>query len=202
MREAAMGYCANVTFFVLLAAICGWPGSGLLTQDEQSYEDHIARWKSVEDINEWIGRNFTYDMEKALRVSRSGGLENRSAQILPPEEFVKQKAGICVDLARFGYESLLKVSPELNPQYLMIEFVPIEKNGSVLRLHWIVLFQKNGTFYTFADSNRPGVIDGPHDSIKALVAAYGVFRGREVVRYKTLESYKKKQKKRKSKKTK
>ena len=186
------------TFLYMVIVSCVLMASGAIAQDGQSYADLIAQWKSVEDINNWIGKNFSYDMDKALRVSRADALENRSAQILAPEEFISAKKGICVDLARFGHETLSKVAPELNPRYLMIEFVPIKKDGSVLRLHWIVLFEKGGKFYTFADSNRPGVIAGPHDSIESLVAAYQVFRGREVVSHKVLDSYKKKQKKKMS----
>ena len=74
--------------------------------------------------------------------------------IYNPSEFFDTKTGVCVDLARFGVETLRRIDPSSDPQYLMIEFEPIYLKGNMLRLHWLVRFKRDGKIYFFADSKR------------------------------------------------
>jgi hypothetical protein len=62
-------------------------------------------------------------------------------------------------------------------------------NGNTLRRHWVASFQRDGMYYFFADSKRPGYIAGPYSSIAEFIAEYGKYRGRQIVAYRELGSY-------------
>jgi hypothetical protein len=90
---------------------------------------------------------------------------------------------------RFAVETLRQVAPELKPTYLMIEFDPASISGHLLRRHWVARFEREDGYYFVADSKRPGVMVGPYSSVDAFVAEYARWRGREIVAYRELESY-------------
>ena len=75
----------------------------------------------------------------------------------------------------------------------MIEFAPATIAGNTLRLHWLVAFERDGGHYFFADSKRPGHIAGPYESTRDFVDEYAAYRGREVVAFRELDSYQRKQ---------
>ena len=108
-----------------------------------------------------------------------------------PGEFCKTKTGVCVDLSRFGVETLKSIDPQSDPKYLMIEFDPIQIKGNTLRLHWLVSFKRDGKIYFFADSNRPGRIAGPYNDTKAFISEYEQYRGRKIIAFRELASYQK-----------
>ncbi len=73
----------------------------------------------------------------------------------------------------------------------MVEFEPIQIKGDTFRLHWLVSFRLNGKVYFFSDSNRPGHIAGPYNDLSAFVDEYEQHRGRKIVAFRELDSYKK-----------
>ncbi len=154
-----------------------------------SYREALKSWKSVEEINLWIKNSFSYDRQKALKISEADN--EQKPLILSPEEFYVTKSGICVDLARFAYEVMHLVMPEVNSRYLMIEFEPIREGKSLLRRHWLVLYEKDGNFYSFADSKRPGFISPSYKTLAALVDDYEKYRGRKILSYQALDTYEK-----------
>jgi hypothetical protein len=156
-----------------------------------SYAQALAAWRGPEDVNAWIGANFEYDVPRAIALSES----RRAAGGTPPSihepaAFYEQPVGICVDLARFGVETLKRIDPALEPRYLMIEFEPARISGQVLRRHWVASFFRGGEgYYFFADSKRPGVMAGPYPSVEAFIAQYASYRRREVLAFRQLESF-------------
>ena len=118
--------------------------------------------------------------------------KNVQLTIYHPAEFFIKKTGVCVDLSRFGVETLKHISPESEPHYLMINFDPIQVSGNTLRLHWMVSYVRNGKRYFFADSKRPGYIAGPYNDTQEFIESYSEFRNRTIVSFKELESYQKK----------
>jgi hypothetical protein len=78
--------------------------------------------------------------------------------------------------------------------YLMIEFEPVEIRGNTLRRHWFVTFERNEKLYGFADSNRPGVITGPYDSLEEMVRDYEQYRERKIVDAQQRDSFEKRKK--------
>jgi len=162
-----------------------------------SYEQALQIWKTPEDINEWIAANFFYDRVRALQLSETQRRKSETIPIYSPSEFFNAKTGVCVDLARFGVETLRRIDPHSDPKYLMIEFAPMQIKGDTLRLHWLVSFKRNGKSYFFCDSKRPGHIAGPYDGGGEFIKEYEQYRGRKIVAFRELESYQRQQRNRK-----
>jgi|WetSurMetagenome_2_1015567.scaffolds.fasta_scaffold272471_1 hypothetical protein len=154
-----------------------------------SYEDALQVWETPEDINAWIAANFAYDMQRALRLGETHKAKDERMSIYTPAEVFDTKTGVCVDLSRFGVETLKQVDPQSDPKYLMIEFDPVQIAGSTLRLHWLVSYKRGGRVFFFADSKRPGHIAGPYDDVLSFIGDYERYRGRRIVAFRELESY-------------
>jgi hypothetical protein len=155
-----------------------------------TYAATLAQWRSADDVNAWIGARFSYDMARAMQLSETQRQQNGGRlPILEPAAFFLAPSGVCVDLARFAVETLRAVDPGAKPAYLMIEFDPSVIAGNVLRRHWLVSFQKDGQYFFFADSKRPGHIAGPYASTQEFITAYARYRGRQVVAFRELPSY-------------
>jgi hypothetical protein len=122
--------------------------------------DALQGWRTVEDVNAWIGARFEYDIPRALRAVGDPANAERRLPIHAPQDFYVSPRGVCVDLARFGVETLRAVDPKSRPAYVMIEFDPVSISGNTLRRHWVVSFERNGQRFFFADSKRPGHIAG------------------------------------------
>ena len=167
------------------------PDSTVLFKAADSYEDALGNWKTPEDISAWIAANFSYDMARAVRLSETQRAKNEQLSIHHPAELFKTKAGVCVDLSRFGVETLRRIDPQSDPKYLMIEFDPIHISENTLRFHWLVSFKRDGKTYFFADSKRPGHIAGPYNETREFVQDYERYRGRKIVAFRELESYQK-----------
>ena len=163
-------------------------------QGADSYSRALDLWKTAEDINKWIAASFIYDKARAIKLSSSQRTKNEGISVYKPSELFESKAGVCVDLARFGVETLRIIDPKSDPKYLMIEFDPIQINGNTFRLHWLVSFKREGMKYFFCDSKRPGYIAGPYKSTQVFISEYEQYRGRKIVAHRELESYQKQQK--------
>ena len=162
-------------------------------KDAPSYSQALALWQSPEDVNAWIGAKFQYDLTRAMALSENQRGAPGRVPIHSPQEFFAAPSGICVDLSRFAVETLQQIAPDLKASYLMIEFLPMTIGGNTLRMHWVASFQREGKYYFFADSKRPGRMSGPYASASEFVAEYASYRGREVVAFRELESYQRKQ---------
>lgn len=159
-----------------------------------SYEQALKIWRTVWDINKWVADNFKYDRNRAIVLSSDQKAKSTKVSIQTPAELFENRSGVCVDLARFGVETLGKITSETDPKFLMIEFVPIQINGSTFRLHWLVSFKKRGMKYFFCDSKRPDHIAGPYENTQGFIEDYAQYRGRKIVSYRELASYKKQRK--------
>lgn len=157
--------------------------------DTPTYAQALSAWHSAEDINAWIGAKFEYDTARAMRLSETQRQANGRLPIHPPAEFFASPKGVCVDLSRFGVETLTRIAPESRPRYVMIEFDPVTIRGNALRRHWVTAFERDGKQYFFADSKRPGHIAGPYDSTKAYIDDYARYRGRTIVAFAERASY-------------
>jgi hypothetical protein len=154
-----------------------------------TYAQALQAWRSPEQVNAWIGDRFDYDLQRAVRLSESQRQASGSLPIHDPQAFYDAPRGICVDLARFGVETLQRIAPGVRAQYLMIEFDPVQIRGQMLRRHWVATFERDGQHWFFADSKRPGHIAGPYPSTQAYIADYAAYRGRAIVAWRELPSY-------------
>lgn len=160
-----------------------------LFSDAPSYGEALRLWRSAEDINAWVGAHFQYDTARAMRLSETERNKSGGIAIHAPDAFFAAPRGVCVDLARFGVETLRAIAPQSKPAYVMIEFAPVSIAGNTLRRHWLVTFERDGLHYFFADSKRPGYIAGPYASTRAFIDAYARYRGREVVAFRGMDTY-------------
>jgi hypothetical protein len=157
-------------------------------RNAESYDDALARWRSADDVNAWIGAHFEYDMQRALQLSESQRERGLRLAIHAPAAFFGAPKGVCVDLSRFAVETLRRIDPASKPSYLMIEFAPVSIQGQVLRRHWVARFERDGQLYYFADSKRPGHVAGPYADDAAFAADYAEYRGRAIVAFRALSS--------------
>ncbi len=171
-----------------------WPAAAAGARLPASYAEALATWRSVDEVNAWIGARFEYDLHRAARLSETQRAQQGRVEIHRPEAFFAEPSGVCVDLARFAVETLRAVAPEAKPRYLMIEFDPVVIQGNTLRRHWVAQVERDGALYFFADSKRPGHVAGPYASAEAYVAEYARYRGRPIVAHRSLESYERRMK--------
>ena len=157
-----------------------------------TYEQALQAWRTPEDLNAWIGARFEYDMPRAMLLSETQRSKSGSLAIHRPGDFFAAPAGVCVDLARFAVETLRTIDPAVQARYLMIEFAPVTVGGNTLRMHWLASFKRDGKYYFFADSKRPGHLSGPHASTQEFIDGYAKYRGRTIVAFRELESYERK----------
>lgn len=157
-----------------------------------TYREALQRWRGADDVNAWIGAHFEYDMARAMQLSETQRERSGRLPIYAPDVFFATPKGVCVDLSRFAVETLRQIHPASKPGYLMIEFAPVSIRGNVLRRHWVAHFERDGQTYFFADSKRPGHVAGPYADAAAFIKDYAVYRGREIVAFRELESTEKK----------
>jgi len=162
-------------------------------KDAATYPQALQLWRSPEDVNAWIGARFHYSLPRAMQLSESQRAKAGQSRIHEPQEFFGAPSGICVDLSRFAVETLRQINPELQANYLMIEFAPVTIGGNTLRMHWLASFKRDGQYYFFADSKRPGHVAGPYASAQEFIAEYAAFRSRPVVAFRELVSYQRRQ---------
>jgi|SRR5882672_47078 len=158
-----------------------------------TYANALLAWRTAEDVNAWIGARFTYDFDRAMRLSETQRARSGQLAIHTPSAFFVAPAGVCIDLARFAVETLRHIAPDLETRYLMIEFAPVTIGGNTLRLHWVAAFVRDGSYYVFADSKRPGHLAGPYDTPAQFIDEYAQYRGGPIVAWHEVESYQRKQ---------
>jgi hypothetical protein len=158
-------------------------------KDAASYQEALQVWRTPEDVNAWIGARFSYDRSRAMVLSETQRSGSGPMPVYEPQEFFAAPSGVCVDLARFAVETLQQIDPDVKPNYLMIEFAPVQIAGNTLRMHWLASFRRNGKYYFFADSKRPGHIAGPYAGTQEFIDEYAKYRGRQIVAFRELESF-------------
>lgn len=159
--------------------------------ESQSYQDVIKKWGSYLEVNLWISSNFRYSISRAKELGENSQVRDKTPILTPAELFAK-KSGVCIDLSRFGVETLNSIDSSYRAKYLMLDFEPIEVEGRILRKHWLAVFSKGGNLYVFADSKTPGKLWGPYRDLSVFVSAYQQFRSRKINDWKLLPSYQKK----------
>lgn len=169
------------------------PTSAVVVPEAASYEEALARWHDAGHVNAWIGRHFQYDRARALQLSETQRQRHGTLPIVSPPEFFARPSGVCVDLARFGVETLRRIDPAANARYLMIEFDPLTLAGQTLRRHWVAMVEQGGQRYFFADSKRPGVMAGPYADTRAFIVEYERYRGRRIVAFQERASFERQQ---------
>ena len=155
----------------------------------KSYAEALAVWKDPEDIARFADAAFVYDRSRALALAEPSDSRAVRPAIHQPEAMYARPEGVCIDLARFGVETLNRLDASYAARYLMLEFEPVVIGGRTLRRHWIATFQRDGKLWFFADSRRPGHVAGPYDSVDAFVADYARYRARSIVAWREADGF-------------
>ena len=161
-------------------------------KEATSYSNALQVWRTPEDVNAWIGAKFQYEMSRAMLLSESQRSSSGPLPIHQAHEFFAAPSGVCVDLSRFAVETVRRIDPNAKATYLMIEFSPVTIRGNTLRMHWLASFTRDGKYYFFADSKRPGHAAGPYASVGEFIAEYAAYRKRPIVAFRELDSYQRK----------
>ena len=164
------------------------------TSDLISYETALKQWKTVTNVNNWIKENFRYSIERAKQLAENSPTREKIG-IYSPAELYQTKKGVCIDLTRFAVETINLLDTSKHIQYLMIEFEPIIIDGSIIKKHWMAVYQDSSGYYFLADSKRPGNIAGPYKNVDDFVTEYQTYRDRKIISWKVLLSYEKNKKK-------
>jgi hypothetical protein len=153
-----------------------------------TYDAALASWHGADDVNGWIGARFTYDAARAMQLSETQRGSARLA-IHRPEAFYREPAGVCVDLARFGVETLRTIDASSKPVYLMVEFAPLEVAGNVLAAPLARRLRARRRALVFRRREAAGHLAGPYPSAAAFVDEYARYRGRAIVAFSERASY-------------
>jgi hypothetical protein len=161
------------------------------TSIARAYDGQVRQWQAPEEVHSWIAHHFTYDDDRAMALSETQRARGLKIRIYEADEFYQTATGTCVDLSRFAVETLRKVAPDSSPKYLRINFDPVRINGNLLRMHWIASFIKDEKYYFFADSYYPEKLFGPYDDLEEFIANYQDARGRTILSYNLVDSFRK-----------
>ena len=134
-------------------------------------------------------------MQRAMQLADSD--RRQKIYIYEPAEVFRYQKGVCVDLARFTFESIKTIGPNLDPSYLMIEFEPLKIGDRTFKRHWLVVHQDEDQLLVMADTKGPGYQSGPHNHLAEFITEYQTFRKRKIIAYKLRDTYKKKLKQKK-----
>jgi hypothetical protein len=159
----------------------------------ESYEHALLVWRTPEEIAAWTAANFSYDVARSTRFSETQIEKKGPLAIYTPSEFFVIQSGVCLDLSRFAVETLRAIDPQTDAQYVMIEFSPVQVGGNIFRRHWLGSFKRDGKTYFFADSKRPGLIDGPYNNTAEFIREYERYRARKILTLRELGSFQKHQ---------
>jgi hypothetical protein len=127
----------------------------------KTYEETVSQWKSYNDVAKWMSWNFSYDMKRMREYVEKHTYDNPMAVRTPKETF-ELKSGVCFDAARFAKETLNRIDPSYEA-----EFVFIDREGDID--HYVCSFKKDGKLYIM-DYGMPyrnliGV-HGPYNSLE------------------------------------
>ena len=160
-----------------------------LVDAPKRYADALEAWKTPEDIARFTDATFVYDRRRALALAETTGPRTSRPAIHAPEAMFDKPHGVCIDLARFGVETLNRLDPAYDARYVMLEFEPVIVEGRSLRRHWVASFRRGGKVWVFADSRRPGHVAGPYESVDAFVADYARYRSQPIVAFRETGTY-------------
>src|SRR5687768_11302526 len=115
-----------------------------------SYDTALQKWKTIHDVNDWIKENFRYSMERARQLAENSSTREK-VRIFTPIELYQINKGVCIDLSRFAVETINIIDSSKHVQYLMIEFEPIVIDSSILKKHWMAIYQDSSGYHLLAD---------------------------------------------------
>jgi hypothetical protein len=130
------------------------------------YEDAVAGWKSYEEVESWLSRNFTFDKSRQKQIARRLKQQGPSGLLVrnPAVLYESNHRGYCADSANFTIDSLNKIDPAYNARWVFIW------NEAGRPNHWVAGFDYKGKLYimdygTGKKWKAMQGVHGPYDSL-------------------------------------
>jgi len=125
----------------------------------KSYDETVSGWKSYKDLERWMEKDFSFDVERFKRF------EGTLPPPRTPEETFKLKSGIYIDAVIFAKEVLNRIDPSYGAQIVVL-FIGRGAN------HYVCSLKKDGKIFIM-DYGTP---------YKTMVGVHGPFNSLEEYR--------------------
>ena len=129
--------------------------SGCAMIPVRSYDETLSRWKTHKDLEKWMAKDFSLDMERFRRFERT----------LPPprtpEETFKLKSGIYIDAAIFAKAALNRIDPSYQAKIVVL----LISGGAN---HYVCSFKKEGKLFIMDYGTPYQSITGVHGPFNSL----------------------------------
>ncbi len=147
MRKMTLLHKTLLLFFLLL--------SGCAIISSRSYDETVSRWKSHKDLEKWMAKDFSFDMERFKRF------EGTLPPPRTPEETFKLKSGIYIDAAIFAKAALDRIDP-LYQAKIVVLLIPGGRN------HYVCSFKRSGKLFVVDYGTPYQSITGVHGPFNSL----------------------------------
>ena len=129
------------------------------------YEEEVAKWKSPEDVAQWMQTNFIFDKGRQALVQaqlKETGPENILTR--KPATLFEIRRGQCRDSAAFARDALNRINPDYQARYIFI------KNSAGPTNHWVTGYKVDNKLYVVdygAGKHWSGMegVHGPYASL-------------------------------------
>lgn len=128
---------------------------GCATLPVKSYDETVSGWKSHKDVEKWMTRDFSVDMERFKRF------EGTLPPPRTPEETFKLKSGIYIDAAIFARATLNRIDSSYQAKIVVL-LIPGGAN------HYACTFKKDGKLFVMDYGTPYQSITGTHGPFNSI----------------------------------
>jgi len=121
----------------------------------KTYDETVSGWKSHKDVEKWLAKDFSLDMERFKRF------EGTLPPPRTPEETFKLKSGIYIDAAIFARATLNRINPSYQAKIVVL-LIPGGAN------HYACSFKKEGKLFIMDYGTPYPSIVGVHGPFNIL----------------------------------
>ncbi len=136
--------------------------SGCAMIPAKSYDETVSRWKTHQDLETWMAKDFSFDAERFRRF------EGTLPPPRTPEETFKLKSGIYIDAAVFAKTTLNRIDPSYQARIVVL-LIPSGAN------YYVCSFKKRGKLFMM-DYGTPHTsmvgVHGPFNSLEEYKAFF------------------------------
>ena len=127
----------------------------------RSYDETVSGWKTYKDLERWMAKDFSLDMERFKRF------EGTLPPPRTPEETFKLKSGIYIDTAIFARATLNRIDPSYQARIVVL-LIPGGAN------HYVCSFKEEGKLFIMDYGTPYQSMVGVHGPFSSL-EEYRVF---------------------------
>jgi len=121
----------------------------------RSYDETVSKWKTHKDLEKWMAKDFSLDMERFRRF------EGTLPPPRTPEETFKLKSGIYIDAAIFAKATLNRIDSSYQAKIVVL-IIPGGAN------HYVCSFKKEDKLFIIDYGTPYSSIVGVHGPFHSL----------------------------------